>query len=57
MEVINQKKEHIEFVRIIIGKAVTGKTGMKAPTKSISVKDTDVETIHDKILEMIKNEK
>lgn len=43
------------FVRILIGNTETGETGMKAPTKTISLKGITVKEIHKKIMEMIEN--
>jgi len=55
MEIMDKRKKKITFVRVIVGKAETGDIGVKKPTKSISIKNTSVEEVYDKILEMIKN--
>ena len=49
--------EKKEFVKIIIGNSETGFSGLQAPTKSISLEDTDVEEVYEKIMEMITNDK
>ena len=53
---LKQKKIE-EFVKIQIGRWKSGTTGFIKPTKTISVEDTNVDEVHDKIEEMIKNEK
>lgn len=50
-------KEDDEMVRIIIGTTKHGFTGIKAPIKTIRVKETTVEEVYMKILEMIADEK
>jgi len=47
--------EKREFVRIIIGIGVTGKTGIKSPTRSISVEDTNIEEVYEIIEKVIKD--
>ncbi len=55
MELLEESKKEIKFVRIIIGNAKTGSIGVKAPTKSISVVGSSVEEMFNKILKIIKN--
>lgn len=53
-EVGNEKRE---YVRIIIGCAEKGKSGIKKPTKSITLINTTVEEVYNKIKEMLRKEK
>ena len=54
------KKLVTYFVKIIIGTSETGMRGIKAPTKTISLVDTDVEEVHKiliKFFEEVENGK
>lgn len=50
------EREEKEFVRIIIGVGTTRKSGVKAPTKTISVQDISVGEMWGKILKIIQSE-
>lgn len=47
-----KKPERREFIRILIGKIVTGDKGFTKPTKTICLQNTSVEEVYDKILKM-----
>jgi len=49
------ENEEREYVRIIIGKAIRKKSGIQKPTKSITLINTTVQEVFNKIKEMIKN--
>jgi len=48
------KEQNNEFVRIIIGKARYRGKGIEKPIKVISLVDTSVHEVYEKIKEMIK---
>lgn len=48
MKLINEK--HRKFVRILIGECETGQKGIKAPIKTISIADSSVNEIYNKLL-------
>lgn len=50
-----QKEKQQEFVRIIIGKAKTGFSGVQQPMKIISIRDTNVDEIYVLIHNFIQN--
>ena len=54
-EVINQKKDKIKFVRIMIGMSETGKRGIQAPTKTICIKGISVQDVYKRLFEMYNN--
>ena len=54
MKLLEQDKK--DFVRIIIGSASSGKSGIKAPTKTMSVEGISVEQMWEKIYDMIEKE-
>ena len=55
MKLLNQKEKQ-KIIKIIIGEAETGKSGIHKPTRTISLIETTVEEIHNKIKRMIENE-
>ena len=44
-----------EFVRIVIGMAKKGYSGVKSPMKTISIRDTDVSEIYEIVSIAIQN--
>lgn len=55
IKIVENKKEKIKLVRILIGNTRTGKSGIQAPTKTITIEGISVSEIHKKIKEMIEN--
>lgn len=53
MQILSNRKQ--SFVRVIIGMAETGYSGVKAPTKTINVEDASVEEVYEAIYEAILN--
>lgn len=53
MDFLDNIRKNIEMVRIIIGNAKTGSIGVKAPTKSLTLVDTNVEEIYEIIFDAI----
>lgn len=49
-------KEKTKFVRIIIGNSETGSNSLKKPMKIISIMDTTVKEIYNKIQKMLNEE-
>ena len=49
-------KEKTKFVRIIVGTCETGESFIKKPMKMISVLDTDVKEMYEKIQKMLEEE-
>ncbi len=52
---ILEKKKRVKLVKIIIGSSETGMKGIKKPTKTITLIETNVEEVYGKIKEMIEN--
>lgn len=58
MQILENRKERINFVKIIIGMGHTGFSGVKKPVKSIRIFGTTVEEVEQIIREAIsKREK
>ena len=53
MDFLDNIRKEREMVRIIIGNAKTGSIGIKAPTKSITLIETNVEEIYEIIFDAI----
>jgi len=53
MDFLDNIRKNIEMVRIIIGNAKTGSIGVKAPTKTLTLVDTNVEEIYEIIFDAI----
>ncbi len=51
------EKDKRDKVRVVVGKAVHGKSGVSKPTKTILISDSNVEEVYEKIKEGLKNEK
>lgn len=55
MDFLDSLKKEREMVRIIIGNAKTGATGVKAPMKSLTLVETSVEEIYEIIFDALDN--
>lgn len=56
MKVVSIKREKIDTVKVIVGSSVTGSTNIKRPTKSITLKETTVDEVFDKISKCLESE-
>jgi len=54
MKIINKRKKGDKMVKIIIGSSEVGQTKIKAPTKSISLLETDVEEVYNKLIKFLE---
>lgn len=57
MKLLELEKEKKIFVRILIGLAETGKSGIKKPIKTMSVDSEDPEEVYEALTKLIKENK
>ena len=53
MDFLDNIRKNIDMVRITIGNAKTGFSGIKPPTKTLTLVDTNVEEIYEIIFDAI----
>lgn len=56
MKLLNKKGVKKNMVRIIIGNTQTGSKNIKAPTRTISLLETNVEEVYNKLIKLFENE-
>ena len=49
-------KNNKDKVRIIIGNAIHGKSGLSKPTKTLIIEETTVQEVYEKLIEVLQNE-